>query len=267
MGRKIIAVLWVLLMSPALLAQPDNEKVAKRDSIKRVYEISDSLAGVRTLENVQAKLDNPITDLKEIKEIQGFGEQIEELNRELEEAKFKTISIGFSIGPRFTNEAIYDYAITADTTLTRDRLGGQSLLLSSSLNILPFTKNEFVLKRIKYFEDRHRNWKRFGWALIKSAGVFVNINLADFSTQKSELSFNKTIDGGIGLGLRVAPRIYLAGGWEWFTIRQLRGYYADKIGTQLQFGGETLTQLDTENNDLFRNQTFTGWSIRFIIAL
>ena len=94
----------------------------------------------------------------------------------------------------------------------------------------------------------------------------IGLNLAEISSEN--ISFNKQIDGGIGLGYFVSPSIQVAGFFEVVRTRQMREYIINQYGGKpIPKGNEFYNALDPSDNNLFFNKTFTGFSIKVVIAI
>ncbi len=284
----LLGICAVFLASCSSLTKPSTTLAQEAKTIRNYEKTKDTLVArqqVKALNSPITSDDDPVgsndsdgstdptatsgatgSDPKD-KVIENLFTRIEELDREVSLAELKAVSIGFSVGPRFSSQDSYEYSIANDGTLIRDALTSNTFIISSSLNILPFTKNQMVQNRIRYYEDAGRPTRSFLWKMVQNVGIFVNVNLIDISTERTELSFNEAVDGGVGVGFRLAPKIYIAYGLEFFTNRQIRGFYANQLGQSIMVDGQPLTTLDAGDDRFFRNNTSTGWSLRLILGL
>lgn len=200
-----------------------------------------------------------------------YIEENQRLNKELEDLGIKTVSIGVSIGPRFVIQDFHEYSIANDT-LVRDALSSSSFVLSTSLNVFPLSESKWLKNRKAYWEDEAKKGSKkytlrlAALGLLRNIGIMANVNLVDFSTDESELSFNRTIDGGIGVGYRLSKKVYIAYNWDWFTIRQPRQYYIDQLNQPITLDGNVLESLEDSNEQVFRNVTGRARAVRVIIA-
>ena len=92
------------------------------------------------------------------------------------------------------------------------------------------------------------------------------LNLADISSQN--IAFNKSIDGGVGLGYVVNPSIQLVLFYDLIRIRQMRTFIVDTYqNRRIPSGNDYFNALDENNNNLFYNKTFKGLSFKGVFAL
>ncbi|MBK7407377.1 MAG: hypothetical protein IPJ40_04360 [Saprospirales bacterium] len=100
--------------------------------------------------------------------------------------------------------------------------------------------------------------------------INANLNLIEFSTAQQEFTFNKSIDGGLGVSYMINPHLYIGVNWESFTTRQLQSYLKEQVGKQIQYNGNIISssrELDIKNNDFFINRSLNGLSIKIIMPL
>ena len=115
-------------------------------------------------------------------------------------------------------------------------------------------RNLFLMKFVvDYFFDR--------------ISINANLNLIEFSTAQQELSFNQSIEGGLGLSYQINPHLYIGVNWDTFLSRQLHPHLKDFVGQKLIINGAPLTsssQLDINNPDLFYDAKINGLSLKVI---
>jgi len=97
-----------------------------------------------------------------------------------------------------------------------------------------------------------------------------NINILDFSSGQKELAFNKSIEGGLGIGYRISDSMYLGLNWEHVQSWQLYDDIKSRAGEKIALNGVPLTdsnQLDLDDEDLFYKRNLSGWSFKMIVCL
>lgn len=130
----------------------------------------------------------------------------------------------------------------------------------------------FEKKRLKKLKRRVR-WLTFKKFLIDylidRISVNANLNLIEFSTAQKELSFNKSIEGGLGISYMVNPNLYFGVNWENFFTRQLQDYLKAQEGKMLRIDGSYVTSiedLNLENDDLYIDRNLNGISLKLIAS-
>lgn len=92
------------------------------------------------------------------------------------------------------------------------------------------------------------------------------INLADVNSDG--LSFNKPVDGGLGLGYSFGDNTQIALFFDVVRIRQLRDYVAeDYVNKPIPKGKDVYTALDGNDNELFTTKTASGLSVKLIYVI
>lgn len=180
------------------------------------------------------------------------------LNQEL-----NGVTFGFSAGFNQLWHTMYGYGLTTDTghILKRQPLSRSSFVISSVITVkfgkLKTPKNSTKLLNASG-EISPKPKERLA--------INLGLNLLEVNTE--QVSFNKSIDGGIGLGYFLNEYIQLAVFYDLVRVRQLRDYiqsaYLDK---PIPNGKEFFNALDENNNDLFYYKTFTGLSFKMIFSL
>ncbi len=97
-----------------------------------------------------------------------------------------------------------------------------------------------------------------------------NLNLLDFSSGQKELAFNKSIEGGLGIGYRLNDCMFIGINWEHVHSFQLYDDIRKMEGRQIELNGVPLltsNQLDTDNEDLYYSKSLSGWSIKLFVTL
>jgi hypothetical protein len=174
------------------------------------------------------------------------------------------VTFGFGAGFNKLNQDIYNYSLSTDTfhTLEIQKLSKTSFVISSVLSVklgkLKTPTNSIKLLRAGEGE----NEPDFGERLA------INIALNLLEINSDNISFNKNIDGGLGLGYFLNNYVQLAVFYDLVRIRQLRDNIQNAyLGKSIPNGNEVFNALDEKNNDLFYNKTFTGYSFKVIFRL
>jgi hypothetical protein len=194
-------------------------------------------------------------------------------------------TIGLGTGISLLNGKSYDYSLDpGSNNLVVQKLYPVTFVISSIITIKFHDLSTQLQgkdgKRARYFV-RTGDWQtdKSGvvvtentQALLKPArwterlAFNIGLNLAEISSEN--ISFNKQIDGGIGLGYFVSPSIQVAGFFEVVRTRQMREYIINQYGGKpIPKGNEFYNALDPSDNNLFFNKTFTGFSIKVVIAI
>jgi hypothetical protein len=94
----------------------------------------------------------------------------------------------------------------------------------------------------------------------------VALNLVNIS---QDVSFNKNIDGGLGIGYLFGPNWQLALFYDISKVSQLRDYIVSSYQGKSIIGGDgkNLSSLDTKDNSLFYNKTVTGFSLKLVFSI
>jgi hypothetical protein len=287
-------ILQLCLIAPALLWIKYSATAGKAIDHAEVYYPSDSLPPGDSI--LQKKIETIEVGLQKIESFI----QLNVTNEESSQPKNKKVRIGLSLGYRWLTPYSSLQNVSAsvsplDSTLRLSQNDKTSYLFSTSV-IFEFhsakNKNipeeyepeEILEKRYRYNTSGRNKSSKFGrkniksnisWSsLLKKAGRHIclmsNINILDFSSGQKELAFNKSIEGGLGIGYRINENIYLAINWEHIQSMQLYDDIKSKAGEKLVLYGTQLTnsnQLDLDNEDLFYKKNLNGWSIKIIFCL
>lgn len=90
------------------------------------------------------------------------------------------------------------------------------------------------------------------------------VNLAQFGASQTA-AFNKKIDGGLGLGIKLNDDFHLALTAEMISVRQLRDYVIDTYKDKpIIIDDAPLNALDINDNNLFADNYNLGFSVKFI---
>jgi hypothetical protein len=196
----------------------------------------------------------------------------------------KGVTLGFGAGYHHSITKKYDYFLAADDnySLKMDPLSASSFVISTVVNIklTPLVKvNEKLHKRLSGsqqnsirtqktggvssvveevpFEEK-RNWK-------DKITLHLGINLAEVS---SNVTFNKSIDGGIGAGYILSEHAFITLMADLSKYRKMRDYYSKKYNNKpIPNGSGFYTTLSSDDNTLFQSKTSVGLSIKFVMGI
>ncbi len=124
-----------------------------------------------------------------------------------------------------------------------------------------------VLKRTKRKIRRLIFLKYFIDYFVDRVSINANLNLIEFSSAQQELSFNKSLEGGLGVSYMLNKNLYIGGNYDVFFSRQLHSHLKQLEGQQITNQGSTISsssELDPENNDLFLTKNINGFSLKII---
>lgn len=204
--------------------------------------------------------------------------KVKELQDKIDKMETKIANLGISIGYRSIWKKDldnYQEAILSpiDTTLKIQNLDNGFVVLSTELLINPFIKASWITSLINDYNYARKNKKltigpaasRLALMGLQRITFIASINLAEFQTAQNNFSFNKTIDGGLGLGLRLADNFWIAWTYEVTTHRQLRNYIKSYENQKIVLVGKTLTELDSNDNNLFYDKKLASNNFKFIL--
>lgn len=98
----------------------------------------------------------------------------------------------------------------------------------------------------------------------------LSFNIAlDLVNISQDVSFNKNIDGGLGVGYLLGPNWQLGLFYDISRVSQLRDYIVSSYQDKSIIGGDgkPLNSLDAKDNSLFYNKTVTGFSFKLIFSI
>jgi len=194
------------------------------------------------------------------------------LNNRIENVEKKRVNLGISLGFKsirkqdlkyFTDEIIS----SIDSTLKLQRLDNGFIVLSTELLLNPFiTHTPYYMRSISDAKKQESlsAW-RFVRKMLEQLTLVASINLAEVNMAHAEFAFNKTIDGGLGFGFRLAENLWLAWTYEVTSHRRLRDYVRVYENQKVVIGGNTLTELDRNDNTLFYNKKLKANNFKFIL--
>jgi hypothetical protein len=224
-------LLAVLLLAAPIFAQTNATASATSDSAARNVQ---STSSTFTTKSAQDYLDS------------------------LFEAKYNKPSpfqFGVSVGYRWLvghDSRPKEYSISVlDKTLQENDRDWADFVLSATLAVYPFAP------------DDNTN----GWHYL---GFIANLNLADFSNGQFNAIGTKSVEGGLGLALRLNNHFALSCSIDRVFHRQLREHLVallakpDPKDRQISIAGTVITRLDKSDDALFRDNNLTGLLFKFV---
>lgn len=183
------------------------------------------------------------------------------------------VTFGIGMGWSYVFDNTKEYFLTTDAahTLQFQELSRSSIVLSSMVSI----------KLSKMASPKNSNGKLYravptGIEATEAAAtplkwyqrfaVNISLNLAELSG--GNIAFNKSIDGGIGLGYYVNQFTQVAAFFDMQRVRQMRKYFVDNFeGLSIPNGTSVYNALDQTDNNLFYNKYYPGVSVKVIFSL
>ncbi|MGR3809090.1 hypothetical protein [Jiulongibacter sp. NS-SX5] len=105
--------------------------------------------------------------------------------------------------------------------------------------------------------------------ILDKTGITANLNVLEFSRAQQELTFNKAIEGGLGLTYALNPNIHLSVTREHFFHKVPVSYFREFEGKKFTLpDGSTLvssSEIDYNNQDLFINRYLKGGSFKVVV--
>lgn len=208
--------------------------------------------------------------------------EIEDLKATINKNENKIVNLGISIGYRKIWKRDFDnfqeVAISPiDSTLKIRDINGETgyMILSTELTINPFLRSTGIKTRIDEYNKSREDQKlrivpaakRLALMGVQRFTFVASLNFAEFQAAQTNFTFNKGIDGGLGLGLKLSENFWIAWTYEVTTNRQLRTYVKGYENKQLVFDGETITEIDHNDNNLFYNKRLSSSNFKFILTL
>lgn len=176
------------------------------------------------------------------------------------------LTVGIGTGFSHLFQTVYHPSLTTDTahTLQLQKLPGDNFVISSVIifrlgNLKVDTNNNLKgSKTVNGKTEKPTLWERLS--------INVAINLVDINAET--ISFNKTIDGGLGLGISLTRNIQLALFFDIARYRQLQDWVVENYNnSRIPNGNEYFNALDDKNNDLFYTKSIPGLSFKAIFSI
>lgn len=215
----------------------------------------------------------------------GTQAPVTELNR---------VSFAVGIGYNYLFDTPKDYYLTTDAVpkLKVQNLSKGGIVVSSIISIRlakvgvqqqqksGTTKERMVsVNTVEGIDSAKNEWRSANVA-VNAAGVVptnkqasfaqslclnIGVNLAE--VKGDNIAFNKSIDGGIGLGYSFNEAIQLTLSLDIIRLRQMRDWVVTNYtDNPIPNGAGFFNALDQSNNNLFYNKTYGGLSLKCIFS-
>jgi len=190
------------------------------------------------------------------------------------QTELRGVTFGIGTGFSRVSNTIYDYSLSPDTTnsLKLQALNKNRFVISSVISI-KFGKlgvekgnNKSQLTNLNKKNDAGskteykpaKPWNRLAF----------NIGLNLLEVNSENFSFNKSIDGGMGLGVFMNEFTQIAFFVDLIRVRQLRDHIVGSYENKpIPNGKENYNALDVNDDKLFYGKTFTGFSLKVIFSI
>jgi hypothetical protein len=221
-------------------------------------------------------------------------------------ADLNGVTFGFGAGYSHTNDKTYDYSLTTDKdhNLKLQPLSKRAFVISSVImvklgkiavdqNANTFVKQSKTADYNSLIQQKSNLVRQSGFPADSSAVAFtkskkldidksvqklggisfwehLSINLAlDLVNVAPDVTFNKNINGGMGVGYFVTENLQVAVFYDVSRISQLRDYIVDSYENKPipKGDGTNYNALDSKDTNLFYNKTVSGWSFKLIFSL
>lgn len=173
----------------------------------------------------------------------------------------KVFKFGASLGFNYLLQDIHDPVLSPiDNSLELQSVNPMSFVLSTTVIVNPISS---------YYRKVDFDGKAYGdvYSVPSRLSFIATVNLAQFGASQTA-SFNKKIDGGLGLGIMLNNDFHLGITAEMISVRQLRDYIVNDFKDKpIIIGSETLNALDISDNRLFVDKYYFGLSVKFIYLL
>jgi hypothetical protein len=189
------------------------------------------------------------------------------------QAQLSKLTFGVGIGGNHLFKDVYDYSLTTDSKheLKINELGRNAIVVSPVIifrlgKITTDTKS----KKTNLYDFNNDNNGEIDKTKeakpINRLSLLLSTDLINADATK--VAFNKSIDGGIGIGYSFASNLMIGVFYEIKSYRQLRNYIVDAYqNTSIPNGSETFNALDENNNNLFYNKKIEGVSVKLIFNI
>lgn len=291
---KYLSIVIVLIVSFNSFSQVNNERKSKIEEQKETF----GLAENSEKENNSNEIKESVDDLKN---------EIQELKSKLDKLTNKSVKFGLSIGYREVNRKFLgDYQSASispiDSTLTLENYSKESVVLSTSVVITPFIRANWLKEKKAIINKKKENLnnaidaevinkkaskpvdnlgnkraerlvllsRKAFFDVLGNIGIQANLNLIEFTEAQENFTFNKSIQGGLGLSYRLTDKIYFSYHNELFFSRQLRQHLKNRVGQKIfDTDGNvvsSINSLDKTNEDYYITKNVIGSIYRIIIV-
>ena len=220
------------------------------------------LAGCALTEPLAAQADTPEVSQAEKDTAAAITKSILATRDSLSKAN-KTLQFGLSVGIRqitdLTDVNIRNVVISPiDTTLRVDKKDPTDVVLSGVIQVFPWKK------RVDTVISHGDTTVRVRCMVKCGIGFLVNINLASFNTDNIS-TFNRSIEGGVGLAWRLTDDFALAFTYERVFSRRIRDFVT--AGQKIPVDGKPLTAITEDDNRFFVDDNLNAVSFKFVYIL
>lgn len=187
----------------------------------------------------------------------------EEQPKQNNEGNLKKLTIGLGAGYNWLSEDIFDYSLSTDSigVLQTQELSNRNFVLSSVV-VFRLGDPKVETSGTSFMEKTGDNKVLFKDRI----SLNLSINLLDISSDN--VTFNKLIDGGLGIGVFINSYAQIGVFYEISRYRQMRDYVVDSYsGKPIPKGNDYYNALDPNDNQLFYNATTSSFSIKAIFVI
>jgi hypothetical protein len=252
-----LAAGFVALLALAPAPVTAQQAVALRDSIpvKPIVPVTSSPVA----EIINAKAATAVA-AKAIADAEAETKKEQERLREIEK-NFETLRFGLSLGWRrnITSTVGRDVAIDpATNVVVADTIDRGAFILSGVVAAHPWRNRELVSPNSNKPKTALEQLLSNAWRL----GFIANLNVAEF-TPSNVQTFNKSLEGGIGVTVKLNEEFAFASTFERLFGRRLRSFVVP--GKVLKDkNGDPVTSLSVDDNTYFHDDHMTTLSFKFV---
>jgi hypothetical protein len=181
----------------------------------------------------------------------------------------RTLQFGLSIGIRMITDLddvnIRNVVISPiDTTLRVDKRDPTDVVLSGVISVYPWKKREATRISVNTSDTTKRDTTVTYKCGACGLGFVANINLASFNADNIA-TFNRSIEGGIGLAWRLTDDFALAATYERVFSRRIRDFVLP--GQRIIVDGKALTAITEDDNRFFVDDNLNAVSVKFVYII
>ena len=169
------------------------------------------------------------------------------------EKRSKTLRLGLSVGWR--------NLVTSTGSLRRDAMIDPQ---THNVTVDSVDQGDVVLSGVMTAFPWHRVDNCKGSCKLWPLGFIANINLASFGSEGLS-TFNKSIEGGLGLALKFSDDFAFGATYERVFSRALRSWV--EIGKPIVIDGKTIESISKDDGRFFRDDNFSAWSLKLLYFL
>lgn len=202
-----------------------------------------------------------------------------------ETVNLKGVTFGLGMGWSYMFKQPKEYFLTTDTNhkLQVQDLSHSSIVLSSMISIklgkwaIQDQKGKDGKIRKAYVNPNKTKDPTKGVTALSGDPAYedlkwyqrfaINISLNLAEINGGNIAFNKSIDGGLGLGYYFNEFTQVALFYDMLRVRQMRDYFVKNYeGQAIPNGTEVYNALDEKDNNLFYNKYYSGLSLKVIFS-